>query len=160
MVSTPPPAITPKQMNLLRAVTAMAWSDGVLEPAEIELMATRLSQRFASDPSQQDDLAQEIRHYFDQQIPLDEVLPKITEDSDRRLILKLGYLVIAASARSPEEPTVNMQEQAAFTQLVHHLGLPPETVHQVSEEAQSELADPEVEPIEALVNGFSTHYGN
>lgn len=160
MVSTPPPpAITPQQMNLLRAVTAMAWSDGVLEPAEVDLMARQLSQRFATAPDQQQNLAQAIREYFDQQIPLDEVLPKLPDEADRRLILKLGYLVIAASARSPEEPMVNMQEQAAFTQLVQQLGLSPEIVHQVSEEAQAELGDPSVEPMEALISGFSSHYG-
>lgn len=156
--SPPPPAITPKQMNLLRAVTAMAWSDGVLEPAEIQMMATQLSQRFSSDPDQQQNLAQEIQDYFEQQIPLDEVLPKLPDEADRRVILKLGYLVIAASARSPEEPRVNLQEQQAFTHLVEKLGLPAEIVHQVSEEAKAELGDPAVEPMAALIKGFSNHY--
>ena len=156
--SPPPPAITPKQMNLLRAVTAMAWSDGVLESAEIALMANQLSQRFAATPEQQQSIAQEIHDYFNQQIPLAEVLPKLPDTSDRRLILKLSYLVIAASARSPEEPLVNVQEQEAFTQLVQQLGLSAEIVHQVSQEAQAELGDPSIEPIEALISGFSSHY--
>jgi len=127
--------------------------------AEIDLMARQLSQRFAPTPDQQQSLAREIHEYFDQQIPLEEVLPKLPAEEDRKLILKLGYLVIAASARSPEEPVVNVQEQAAFTQLVQQLQLSLELVHQVSEEAKAELGDPSLEPIEALISGFSSHYG-
>ncbi|MCJ2544396.1 TerB family tellurite resistance protein [Thermostichus vulcanus] len=155
----PPPGITPKQMNLLRAVTAMAWSDGALEVAEVELMAQQLSQHFASDPSQQASLAKQIREYFVQRIPLDEILPQISDEAEKRLILKLGYLVIAASARSPEEPLVNLEELEAFQQLVAKLQLPPEVVKQISQEAESELGDPSIAPIEALVKGFTEHYG-
>jgi hypothetical protein len=158
MVMPSPPAITPYQMNLLRAVTAMAWSDGSLEAGELELMATQLAQRFAQDPDQQEALAKTVREYFTQQIPLAEVLPKITQESDRRLILKLGYLVIAASARSPEEPVVNVEELDAFQQLVNALNLSPEAVHQVSAEAEAELTDASVAPLEALIEGFSQHY--
>ncbi len=153
-----PPVITPHQMNLLRAVTAMAWSDGVLEPAEIETMATQLSQQFVSDPAQQDSLAQSIREYFSQQIPLDEVLPQLKTEADRRLVLKLGYLVIAASAREPGEPLVNVDELEAFQHLVTSLALPAAVVHVVSEEAKTQLQNPEVAPIDALVQGFTDHY--
>lgn len=153
-----PPVITPQQMNLLRAVTAMAWSDGVLEPAEIDVMATNLSQRFASDPDQQAALTDQLKDYFNQQIPLAEVIPKLKDEAERRLVLKLGYQVIAASARTPGEPLVNMAEQAAFQTLVQTLNLAPEIVHQVSEEAHAELGDQDVEPLEALIEGFTQHY--
>ncbi len=159
MPTPPPPGITPKQMNLLRAVTAMAWSDGALEVAEVELMAQQLSQHFAPDPGQQASLAKQIREYFVQRIPLDEVLPRISDEAEKRLILKLSYLVIAASARSPEEPVVNLEELDAFQQLVDKLQLSPEVVQQVSREAEGELGDPSIAPIEALVQGFTHHYG-
>ncbi len=157
MTTPSPPGITPKQMNLLRAVTAMAWSDGALEVAEVELIAQQLSQYFASDPGQQASLAQEIRQYLVQQVPLAEVLSKVNDEAEKRLILKLGYLVIAASARSPEEPVVNLEELDAFRQLVDRLQLPPEVVRQVSQEAEAELGDPSIAPIEALVQGFTRH---
>jgi len=153
----PPPGITPKQMNLLRAVTAMAWSDGALEAAEVELIAQQLSQHFASDPDQRASLAQEIRQYLVQQVPLEEVLSKIGDEAEKRLILKLGYLVIAASARSPEEPVVNLEELDAFRQLVEKLQLSPAVVQQVSQEAEAELGDPSIAPIEVLVQGFTRH---
>ena len=38
----PPPSITPRQMNLLRVVTSMAWSDGELAREEVEVMASIL----------------------------------------------------------------------------------------------------------------------
>ncbi|MFS8854974.1 TerB family tellurite resistance protein [Synechococcus sp. H55.2] len=157
MLTPSPPGITPKQMNLLRAVTAMAWSDGALEVAEVELIAQQLSRHFASHPGQQASLAQEIRQYLVQQVPLAEVLSKVNDEAEKRLILKLGYLVIAASARSPEEPVVNLEELDAFRQLVDRLQLPPEVVRQVSQEAEAELGDPSIAPIEALVQGFTRH---
>jgi len=159
MSTPPPPGITPRQMNLLRAVTALAWSDGALEVAEVELLAQRLSQQFAADPGQRADLAQEIRQYLVQRVPLDEVLAQVGDEAEKRLILKLGYLVIAASARSPKEPRVNWEELEAFRQLVDKLQLPPEVVRQVSQEAEAELGDPGVPPLEVLVQGFTRHCG-
>ncbi len=159
MVATPPPpAISPKQMNILRAVTAMAWADGVLEPGEIDMMATKLSAAFAPDESGQAELAQKIVDYFSQNVPLDEVLPKLPDEGDRRLILKLGYLTIEASARSEGEPLVNLQELDAFHQLAEMLKLSPEVIHSVSEEAKQELGEDGADPLEALVSGFSRHY--
>ncbi|MEO1134117.1 MAG: TerB family tellurite resistance protein, partial [Cyanobacteria bacterium J06639_1] len=99
MTATTPPPISPKQMNILRAVTAMAWADGVLEANEIAIMTAKLSEAFADTAAARDSLAEKIRSYFNQQIPLEEILPKLPDSSDRRFILKLGYMVIAASAR-------------------------------------------------------------
>lgn len=153
------PPITPQQMNILRAVTAMAWADGILEPAEVNLMVTQLSLVFASDPAQQEALSHSLTEYFSQRIPIEEVLPKITDHQARRLILKLGYLVIAASARTPEESLINIQEEEAFAKLVDYLDLSAEIVHEVSEEARQELAtNSDVAPIDALVSGFTRHF--
>ena len=160
MVATPPPpAISPKQMNILRAVTAMAWADGVLEPGEIEVMAEKLSLAFApDDESNRSSLSKAIQDYFHQQVPLEEVLPKLTEEGDRRLILKLGYLTIEASARSEGEPQVNLQELDAFHKLAEMLDLSSTAIHEVSEEAKLEVAIEGADPLEALVEGFSRHY--
>ena len=159
MTATPlPPAISPKQMNILRAVTAMAWADGVLEPAEIEMMADKLSVAFADANHSRTDLSERMREYFTQKIPLEEVLPKLPEESDRRLILKLGYLTIESGARVEGEPVVNLQEIEAFHHLAELLHLSAEVVHEVSEEAKAELHDNTADPLEALVDGFSRHY--
>ncbi|WP_017328186.1 TerB family tellurite resistance protein [Synechococcus sp. PCC 7336] len=158
LTTPPPPAISPKQMNILRAVTAMAWADGVLESQEIVTMADKLSAAFASSPEDRAALSTRIQDYFTQQIPLEEVLPLLPEESDRRLILKLGYLTIESSARTEGEPTVNLQELDAFHHLAELLHLPADVVHEVSEEAKAELGDNGADPLEVLVNGFSRHY--
>lgn len=161
MVTPPaPPAITPAQMNVLRAVTAMAWADGVLEPDEVDTMSSQLAQQFAQDPAQQPQLQTQLQEYFSQKVPLEEVLPKLKSDAERELVLKLGYLVIAASARTPDEPLVNVLEAAAFQQLVTLLGLSPEKVHQISESVAANVNNPELAPIDALVSGFAEHYAS
>ena len=71
-----PPSITPSQMNLLRAVTAMAWSDGSLDREEADLIVNLLSSLFSAQPSRQQALRQELREYLMQDIPLEEVIPK------------------------------------------------------------------------------------
>ncbi len=65
----PPPSITPQQMNLLRTVAALAWSDGHLALEEVDLMLERFSALFATDPVEQQTLQQELRDYLAQNIP-------------------------------------------------------------------------------------------
>ena len=63
-------------MNLLRIVTYMAWSDGQLAQEEVDLMLNRFSSLFATGTRQQQ-LQEELRDYFMQNIPLGESIPKI-----------------------------------------------------------------------------------
>ncbi|MGA7954131.1 MAG: hypothetical protein WCA07_11495, partial [Gloeobacterales cyanobacterium] len=65
-----PPLITPHQMKLLRAVTAMAWADGQLEPGEEELLVESLAALFAHLP--QEALKVQLRRFVQQNIPLEE----------------------------------------------------------------------------------------
>lgn len=149
---TPPPAITPRQMNVLRAVTAMAWADGVLEPTEIEVMASKLAAVFGGAHAV--NLEAALRDYCAQNVPLTEVVPLIKEPDDRRLVLKLGYLVIEASNNGQVIPV----ELTAFQELEKLLGLSAADIHAVSEEAKAELNRDDADPLEALVAGLSRHY--
>ncbi|MBD2099665.1 TerB family tellurite resistance protein [Leptolyngbya sp. FACHB-261] len=135
----PPPPITPRQMNLLRAVTAMAWSDGQLEPDEVRLLIDRFAKLFATSETQQAKLKQELQDYLDQNIPLDELIPLIPNLEDRQIVLKLGYEVIRASARTPDEPKVNPDEEVAYQRLVRLLGLPADMVKAIETEAEREV---------------------
>lgn len=155
MTATTPPPISPKQMNILRAVTAMAWADGVLEANEIAIMTTKLSEAFADTRAARESLAEKIRGYFNQQIPLEEILPKLPDASDRRFILKLGYMVIAASSRNDAEPLVNEEELGAFQKLARMLELSDAEIHEVSEAVKSEFSGAGADPLEVLVQGFS-----
>lgn len=130
----PPPSITPRQMNLLRVVAAMAWSDGGLATEEVDVMLDRFSGIFATDAPQKQILRQELQDYVMQNIPLEELTPKLQTPEEKELVLQLGYEVICSSARTPEENNINEEEAAAYQKLVDLLGLPSETVQRVEAE--------------------------
>lgn len=135
----PPPPITPRQMNVLRVVTAMAWSDGELATEEVDVMLDRFSQLFApQDSTQQQELKQELRDYMMQNIPLEESIPKL-ETADRKIVLKLGYEVIASSARTPNEDWINAEEEEAYKKLVKLVDLPAEEATTIAQEAAAEI---------------------
>lgn len=138
MTLQPPPSITPHQMNLLRIAASMAWSDGNLSEEEVEVMLDRFSSIFAATASQPD-LRQELRDYLMQNIPLGELTSSLQGDGERELVLRLGYEVIASSGRTPTEEKINVEEAAAYQNLVGLLGLPPEAVRRVEGEAIDEL---------------------
>ncbi|NJO39233.1 MAG: TerB family tellurite resistance protein [Cyanobacteria bacterium CRU_2_1] len=145
MVQTPPPppSISPRQMNLLRAVTAMAWSDGELAEEEVDVMLDRFSGLFAADAQQQQRLRQELQDYMMQNIPLEELIPKLQSNEEKELVLRLGYEVIGSSARTPEEGNINAEEAAAYQKLVDLLGLSSETVQRVMADAKTDLSHDE-----------------
>jgi hypothetical protein len=123
-----PPPISPRQMDILRAVAAMAWADGKLEPDEIRLMLDEFAMLFAKTETERNSLKNRLREYLGQNIPLEEVVPHIKSIEDRKLTLRLGYQVIQASRRSPNEPRVNLDEAAAYQRLVRILDLPSDMV--------------------------------
>ncbi len=135
MTSAPPPSITPQQMNLLRIAASMAWADGQLEPKEISLLLTRLSDLFAVSPAHREQLVEELQEYIQQKLPLDELIPKLESQAERELVLKLGYEVIYCSTRNPDEPRINMEEASAYQKLLKLLNLPPDIVEKLEEEA-------------------------
>ncbi len=123
-----PPPISPRQMDILRAVAAMAWADGKLEPDEIRLMLDEFAALFAKTDTERNSLKSRLREYLGQNIPLEEVVPHIKSFEDRKLTLRLGYQVIQTSRRNPDEPRVNLDEAAAYQRLVRILDLPSEVV--------------------------------
>ncbi|HIK44675.1 MAG TPA: TerB family tellurite resistance protein [Leptolyngbyaceae cyanobacterium M65_K2018_010] len=139
----PPPSISPAQMTLLRIVATMAWSDGHLADEEVEVMLDQFTSLFANDADQQDALRVELRDYMMQNIPLDELVPQLTSPAERELVLKLGYQVISASARTPEEALINEEEANAYQHLVRLLGLPEQVVQRLEEECAQASISPD-----------------
>ena len=123
-----PPPISPRQMDMLRAVSAMAWSDGKLEPNEVRLMLDEFAMLFAKTDAERRSLKTRLRDYLEQNIPLEEIVPNIQSIEDRKMTLRLGYLVIQASRRKLNEPRINLDEAAAYQRLVRILDLPSEVV--------------------------------
>ncbi|MDX2216431.1 MAG: hypothetical protein SFY66_24415 [Oculatellaceae cyanobacterium bins.114] len=140
MIQTPPPpSISPRQMNLLRIVASMAWADSELAAEEVDVMLDRFSGIFAADAPQQQQIRQELQDYLMQNIPLEELTPKLQTDAERELVLKLGYEVIQSSSRSPDEDPINADEAVAYNKLVGLLGLSEETVKRIEAEAIADL---------------------
>jgi hypothetical protein len=127
-------------MNLLRVVTSMAWSDGHLASEEIDLMLDRFSGMFAAGSPQQQRHRQELQEYMTQNIPLEELTPKLQSVEERELVLRLGYEVIRSSSRTPSEEKINEEEAAAYNRLVQLLNLPAETVQRVESEASTQTS--------------------
>jgi hypothetical protein len=138
-------------MNLLRIVAAMAWSDGSLAAEEMNVMLDRFSGMFAADAPQQQALRQELQDYLTQNIPLQELTPKLQTDAERELVLRLGYEVIASSTRTPDEAAINPEEAAAYQTLQQLLGLPPETAQRIEADVEASSNKPE-----GLVESLST----
>ncbi len=134
-----PPPITPRQMDILRVVTAMAWADGQLEPDEIKLMLDQFAILFGKSEAEKKSLKQSLREYLGQNIPLEEVIPHLKSTEDKKLVLKLAYQVIQASRRNPDEPRVNLDEAAAYQRLRRLLALPTEE----AEDIEAEVVPPD-----------------
>lgn len=153
----PPPSITPRQMDLLRIVAYMAWSDGQLAQEEVELMLNRFSSLFATGDSQQQ-LQEELRDYLMQNIPLEESIPKLESQQERELVLKLGYEVIACSARTPEEANINEEEEVAYQKLKQLLNVSKDVVKRIEAEANTELNQQKQQGIvEMMTHGLEQH---
>jgi len=134
-----PPSITPQQMTMLRIVAAMAWSDGHLAEEEVTVAIERFSQIFAKDASRQMQLREELREYLMQNLPLETLVPQLETREERELVLKLGYEVIASSARSPQEPTINSDEAKTYAKLVRLLDLPDDVVQAIEERVDRDV---------------------
>lgn len=141
LTTPPPPSISPRQMTLLRIVASMAWADGHLAAEEIDLMLDRFSSLFSVDTEQQQQIQAELRDYLMQNIPLQELTPKLQSAEERELVLRLGYEVIRSSSRTPDEPKINAEEATAYQALVQLLNLPMETVRQIEHEVDQEAHD-------------------
>ena len=129
--TSPSPSITPRQMNMFRIVASMAWADGSLAGEEADLMLKQLSKLFVADPTQQQNLQQELRDYLMQNIPLEELTSKLQNDEEREVVLRLGYEVIRSSSRTPEEDDINEEEAIAYQKLVKLLGLSADVVQRI-----------------------------
>jgi hypothetical protein len=139
----PPPSISPRQMTLMRIVASLAWSDGNLATEEVDLMLDRFSSLFAATAERQQILRQELQDYLMQNIPIEELVPKLPSQEEREVVLQLAYEVISASARTPNEAVINPEEAAAYQRLVSLLDLPGDVIQQVEQDAKADLEQPQ-----------------
>ena len=155
-----PPPISPRQMDMLRAVASMAWADGTLEPDEIRLMLDEFAVLFAKDEASQNSLKKDLKDYLGQNIPLEEIIPNIKSMEDRKMVLRLGYQVIQSSRRNPDEPMINVDEAAAYQRLVRMLDLPATTVAEIESAIAIEEQSSDKSIIRSLASRLHKLLGN
>jgi urea transport system ATP-binding protein len=113
--------ITPEQILLLRIAATMAWVDTAFEPAEQTLILNRLSREFAHTPEEQGAIQEELRNLLGKEIPLPNLIPQLTTDTQREQALMLSYRVICDNG-------INAAEAQTYQELLSLLRLSPETV--------------------------------
>ncbi|MEO1740563.1 MAG: TerB family tellurite resistance protein [Cyanobacteria bacterium J06629_9] len=127
-------------MSLLRIVLSLAWADGTLAKEEVDVTISRFSKAFAPTPDQRPYFEEELRGYLVQDIPMDEMVPLLQTTAEKEFVLRVGYEVISASARTPDEAPINQAENDAYQRLVSLLDLPAAVVQRIEQEAADTLA--------------------
>ena len=128
------PSISTQQMIILRIAASMAWADNNFAPVQLEVILSRLSRQFATDSQHQEKLVQELQNYLSQNIPLEYLVPKITSNSEKELVLKLSYEIIISNQ-------INQQEAVVYQRLLQLLDLPPEVIARIEAEVNSKYRE-------------------
>lgn len=143
-------------LDLLRILCCVAWSDGEFSAEERELLA-RLVERYLVDddgmpvpPEAVEALAERAL----QPEALDVLIPRLRTEEDRRLALKLGYMMIRASQQPGDESSINPLEKVAYRRLVEGLGLGEADVEEAEWAAEHDL-----EAGSGLRGFLSRHFG-
>ncbi len=123
-------SLTEQQMLILQIAASMAWADGNFSPEELEIILSRLSVQFARHEADQESLCKELQNYLLKDIPLVELVPKLTHIDDQEMVLRLAYEIIIQNG-------INAQEARAYRQLKDLLKLPTEFVSQVEAEIEA-----------------------
>lgn len=124
--------ITPDQMLLLRIAATMAWADRHFDTVQQSLILDRLSRQFAPSSEEQTALREELSNLLAKEIPLEELVPRLTTDAQREQALMLSYEVISSNQ-------INPIEAAAYQKLLALLDLPPDTVSRLEAAALEDL---------------------
>ena len=145
-METPTAPLPKGEMDLLRILCCVAWSDGEFSPQERQLLE-RLVERYfpggdvgaagldtveamASGAMAAEAMRPEL---------LDELVPSLTTVEDRQLALKLAYQVMRVGPRTGEESGIQPLEKVAYRKLVEGLGLSEAEIQETEWAAEQEL---------------------
>ena len=131
------PSIAPHQLQMLRIIAAMAWSDGYFAPEQVDLIVSKFSQIFSTN-GQEQQLREELFNYLGQELELEDLVTEIDSPEEKQLILKLAYEVIKISSRTPNEPLINQEEASAYQELSELLKVPTEVVKRLEAEINNQ----------------------
>lgn len=140
-MSTPADTLSTKELDLLRLLCWVAWSDGEIESEERKLLEGVVA-RYGHGGEGQPSAEATINSLSTETlgtVVLEEVLPRLQFDEDRRLALKLAYMIIRVSRRAGDAASINPQEKVAYRRLVDALNLPEEEIAETEWAAEQEL---------------------
>lgn len=127
------PSIDTQQMIILRIAAAMAWADDNFASVQKEVILSRLSSQFAKSEEHQQKLQQELQNYLAQNIPLEDLVPKLTSLQERETVLKLSYEILSSNQ-------INDKEAIVYQELLSLLNLPPEVVQRIETEVAAQFS--------------------
>ncbi len=112
-------------LDLLRILCCVAWSDGEFSAEERELLQDLVERYGVTDGGVplQAETAEKLAGQSLQPEALDELVSRLDSDEDRQLALKLGYMMIRVGRRPGDESSINPMEKLAYRRLVEGLGL-------------------------------------
>ena len=139
-------SLAPEEVDLLRILCCVAWCDGDVSTQEKELLG-RLVLRYFS-PEGSGASVENLRGWealLSEVLPveaLDELIPRLASPEDRRLALKLAYMVIRVDRRPADDSSINPQEKAAYRRLIKGLDLDDAEIREIEWAAEQELSSP------------------
>jgi len=143
-------------LDLLRILCCVAWSDGEFSAEERQLLAQLVERYIMADggvplPAE---AAQVLAERALQPEELDALIPRLRSEEDRQLALKLDYMMVRVGRRPGDESSINPLEKAAYRRLVEGLGLGEADIAEAEWAAELEL-----EAQSGLQGFLSRHFG-
>jgi len=131
------------ELDLLRILCCVAWADGEFS-AEEKALLDRLVERYVIGAGEDDgsaEVAAEVLAATPEPLEaLDALLPRLTGQDDRQLVVKLAYMMIRVSGRLGEESGINARERVAYRRLVDATGLPESEIEEAEWAGEDELS--------------------
>ncbi len=129
------------ELDLLRIVCTVAWSDGDFSEEEHQLLG-RLVERYLSPPDGVGPGTDAVETIAGRAAPLEllDTLPRgLPSPEDRQLALKLAYMMVRIGRAPGDAEPINPREKKAYRRLVEALALPTPEVEATEWAAEQEL---------------------
>jgi hypothetical protein len=140
-MAQPSDSISAGDLDLLRLLCCLAWSDGEVAPEERRLLEVLVRRYFMADvglPEAADAVAEMVSGAMGVEL-IDELAPRFTSHDDKQLALKLSYMVIRVGRNLGDTSFINEREKQAYRRLVEGLGLPQGEVEEAEWAAEQDL---------------------
>jgi urea transport system ATP-binding protein len=95
-------SLTPQQIRMLRIISLIAWSDGLLNAEEENLIIEGFNELLSLSEEQKEQLRQDFSSYAAKNVDLEILTAQIEDLYEKELILNLAYQIIKISSPEPE----------------------------------------------------------